>query len=151
MFPLISFSQSIKRTETGYSNIFNTDKTVEEVYRKSKEWIVVNFKSANDVIQLDTSDKIIVKGKLPFSLNPSGIKVDYIGDLTLTIAIRDGRYKVDIDLIGQFHSVAYPSIKPVGQPLGQQKSILKKNFYHLHLIHLIIRHTHYQKGKRKKH
>ena len=126
LFPLISFGQTIKRTENGYSNVYTTDKTTEQVYSKAKEWIALNFKSANDVIQLDTSDKIIIKGLLPFSINSAGIKIDYIGDITLTIAIREGRYKVDVDFIGQFSSVAYPSIKLDWATVGATKIFNKE-------------------------
>lgn len=126
LLPLISFSQAFKRTETGFSNVFKTDKTIEEVYGKSKEWIAINFKSANDVIQLDTSDKIIVKGKLPFSQNSQGYKVDFIGDITITISIREGRYKVDIDLDGQVYSVAFPSNKSNWETVGAAQGFNKE-------------------------
>ena len=42
LFPLISFGQTIKRTENGYSNVYTTDKTTEQVYSKAKEWIDAN-------------------------------------------------------------------------------------------------------------
>ena len=111
IIPSISAAQIYKRTDTGYSNVFTTTKDVGHVYSKAKEWIATNFNSANDVVQLDTSNKIIVKGKIPFKVRSKGYNIDYIGDMTLTISIKEGRYKVDIDLIGEVYNTSYPQNK----------------------------------------
>ena len=91
--------------------VYKTDKTIEQVYSKTKEWIAVNFKSANAVVQLDTSDKIIAKGILPFKMKSKEYIVDYVGDISLTIAMREGRYKIDLDLIGETYAILYSKMK----------------------------------------
>ena len=68
IFPFFALGQVNNTTDKRFSMVYKTDKTIEQVYSKTKEWIAVNFKSANAVVQLDTSDKIIAKGILPFTI-----------------------------------------------------------------------------------
>ena len=102
--PLAALGQVNNTTDKRFSVVYKTDKTIEQVYSKAKEWIAVNFKSANAVVQLDTSDKIIAKGILPFKMKSKEYIVNYEGDISLTIAMREGRYKIDLDLIGETYA-----------------------------------------------
>tara|TARA_B110000971_G_scaffold112035_1_gene114865 strand:+ start:225 stop:848 length:624 start_codon:yes stop_codon:yes gene_type:complete len=111
IFPFFAFAQVNKTTDKRFSMVYKTDKTIEKVYSKAKEWIAVNFKSANEVVQLDTRDKIIAKGILPFTIKSQEYLFDYVGDITLTIAIREGRYKIDLDLTGKAYAIIKPETK----------------------------------------
>jgi len=98
LIPLVSYAQELNYDNGLYSKVFQTEKSNEEVYQKSREWIAINFKSANDVLQLDTKEKLIVKGSMPFQIYSESYVFDYIGDIMLTISIRDGRFKVDFEM-----------------------------------------------------
>jgi hypothetical protein len=111
LIPIFAFAQEIKYKDEVFSKVFQTEKSNEEVYQSAKEWIAINFKSANNVLQLDTKEKLIVKGTDKFTL-PSlyGSYYDYYGDIMLTISIRDKRFKIDYELT-QFQSVEFPDNK----------------------------------------
>ena len=68
LITLVSYAQESNYDNGLYSKVFQTEKSNEEVYQKSREWIAINFKSANDVLQLDTKEKLIVKGSMPFQV-----------------------------------------------------------------------------------
>jgi hypothetical protein len=63
-----------------------------ELYSKVKTWIALNYKSADDVVQLDdpNNDLIICKGNFPTSLFG---KKGWIGH-TLTFDFKDGKIRV---------------------------------------------------------
>jgi len=107
LIPLVSFAQELNYDNGIYSKVFQTEKSNEEVYQRARQWIAINFKSANDVLQLDTKEKLIVKGSMRFSIYTGNYVFENIGQLMLTISIRDGRYKVDYE-ITQTQSVDYP-------------------------------------------
>ncbi len=72
---LISFegySQEINKTNDGYTEVVDVALTKKEIHQKINEWIAVNYKSAQDVIQLNTEDKVITKGNfIAFCLSNS--------------------------------------------------------------------------------
>lgn len=70
------------------------NKSLEEIYILSKEWIVENYKSANDVIQMDEKDagKIIVKGI--FVYNDMGIDFNY--HHTLKVDLKDAKVRISL-------------------------------------------------------
>ena len=84
LIPIVSYAQEIKYESEVFSKVFQTEKSNDEVYQRGKEWIAINFKSANDVLQLDTKEKLIVKGTDTFTL-PSiyGSYFDYYETLCL--------------------------------------------------------------------
>jgi hypothetical protein len=91
----VIFSQTINNDKNGYYKIIKVDSlSKEQIYDRSKEWIALNYKSANDVIQLDTENKIIVKGvfKIPY------LNSEQIYNHSLIFSFKDSRYKVDIIL-----------------------------------------------------
>ena len=110
--PLLCFAQDVKYNDGLYSIVFQTEKSIEEVYKNSREWIAINFKSANDVLQLDTKEKLIVKGSMSFNLYTGDYVFDYVGDLMLTISIREGRFKVDYE-VTQVENIEYPGKKEI--------------------------------------
>ncbi|MDC3329896.1 DUF4468 domain-containing protein [Flavobacteriaceae bacterium] len=98
LIPLVSYAQELNYDNGLYTKVFQTEKSNEEVYQKSREWIAINFKSANDVLQLDTKEKLIVKGSMGFKIYQDSYIFDYVGDIVITISIRDGRFKVDFEM-----------------------------------------------------
>ena len=91
--PVLVYGQEINEQSNGYKKVVVVEMTKNEIYTKAKEWIVVNYKSAKDVIQLDTEDKIIIKGNFTYNY-PNGEA--YGVRHTTTISIRDNKYKIDL-------------------------------------------------------
>lgn len=72
--------------------------TQETIYNRAKTFLVTTYKNPSSVIQIDDKDKgiISVKGIESYDFSDYKYKIHY----TLTIAVRDGRYKYEIkDLI----------------------------------------------------
>ncbi|WP_372772104.1 DUF4468 domain-containing protein [Mangrovibacterium sp.] len=73
-------------------------KTSEELYENAKEWFSLNFKSADDIIELDdpVDKKLIGKGskQVEYMVGyiPSFMTIYY----TMTVQCKDGRYKYEI-------------------------------------------------------
>ncbi|WP_262496569.1 DUF4468 domain-containing protein [Confluentibacter flavum] len=76
-----------------------------DIHSKLMSWVAINYKSANDVVQLNTADKIIVKGN--FTVNSNFPTISILNTInyypvnisfnhTLIIYIKDNRFKVDI-------------------------------------------------------
>jgi Domain of unknown function (DUF4468) with TBP-like fold len=61
------------------------------LFLKTKEWIALNYKSANDVIQFEDkeSSKIIIKGSFPTNLF---LKEGWL-EHTLVLDFKDGKFK----------------------------------------------------------
>tara|TARA_R110001583_G_scaffold171794_2_gene325532 strand:- start:2167 stop:2835 length:669 start_codon:yes stop_codon:yes gene_type:complete len=90
-----AFSQTLNNDENGYYKIIEVDSlSKEQIYNKSKEWIALNYKSANDVIQFDTNDKIIVKGifKVPY------LTYEHTYNHSLIISFKENRFKIEMIL-----------------------------------------------------
>ncbi len=107
---LISFegySQEINKTNDGYTEVVDVALTKKEIHQKINEWIAVNYKSAQDVIQLNTEDKVITKGNFIVNFSVMKSVVAYRIHNSLTFSIRDNKYKIDLvpnrvssDLVG---------------------------------------------------
>ena len=54
------YSQSINKTNDGYTEVVEVELTKQQIHQKLNEWIAFSYKSANDVVQLNTEDKIIL-------------------------------------------------------------------------------------------
>jgi len=83
-------------------------KKADELYSSAREWFAFTFKSANDVLQMDSpvSGKIIGKGSLHITETyiTDGIvkvpmKIDWYPNFTINIAVKEGRYKCEISNI----------------------------------------------------
>ena len=93
--PFISFGQDLNNSSNGYVKVVEVELSKQEIHQKISEWIALNYKSAKDVIQLNTEDKIVVKGNYSFTsaFNPP---TTYGVRNTLTFSIRDNKYKIDL-------------------------------------------------------
>ena len=72
-----------------------------DIHQKLNEFIAINFKSANDVIQLNTPSKIICKGNFILntmsSLSGKKTSIPLRCGANFVFSIKDNRYKVDIE------------------------------------------------------
>lgn len=66
----------------------------DELYNLAKKWVVLKYKSANHVIQLDDKDNGIIIGKGNFAIDYYSRKPTI--EHTLQIETKDGRYKYTI-------------------------------------------------------
>lgn len=89
-------AQKINDEGNGYFEVYQTDLTIKEVNQKVVEWVSENYKSAKDVIELNTESKIILKGNFLIDMKVKNLNVNYRVSNTLTFSFRDGRYKIDL-------------------------------------------------------
>lgn len=87
------YSQEINKTNDAYTEVVEVELTKKEIHQKVIEWIALNYKSAKDVIQLDTEDKVIIKGNYTL-LYPGGNAYGIRN--TTTFSIRENKYKIDL-------------------------------------------------------
>ncbi len=98
---LISFNtlvaQKVNTEIHGYSETYDApEKNKDKLYNKLKEWIALNYNSAKNVIQLDSKEKIIVKGN--FSYFSKAFNNEIYFDHTLILSIKENKFKVDLIL-----------------------------------------------------
>ncbi len=115
---LISTAQTINSEGNGFTSVSEAEgMSKSDIYQKAKEWVALNYNSAKNVIQLDTENKIIIKG----AGKVNSVQCNH----TFTISIKDGKFKSDY---------VYNSIQTDGYSLpngGYVKSSLlnfEKNF-----------------------
>ena len=92
---MFSFGQDLNKEANGYTGVIQVELTKDDLYQKLNEWVAVSYNSANEVIQLNTTEKIIIKGilKLPYTNWAAKLSLNVSHSLTFTI--REGRFKVD--------------------------------------------------------
>jgi len=73
-------------------------KTKLELQGLLREWIAINFKSAQDVVQLDDEKlgAIIVKGSHSFNTQSAGIAIPNNTNFSLALRFKDNRFKYEI-------------------------------------------------------
>ncbi len=71
------------------------NKAADKLYYKAKEWIALNFRSANNVIQLDDSKnlKIIAKGSMQVYYVMKKTKISHYVLFTLMTDFKDNKYR----------------------------------------------------------
>jgi len=89
------------------------------LYNRAKEWFVKAFKSSNDVIQLDDKESGKIIGKGNFSISKSMWLTDSQVDFTITIMVKDGRYKYIVSDF--FHVSTYNEKMYSGGSLDDEK------------------------------
>jgi hypothetical protein len=104
----LMFSQQLTETGKGYSEVVEVEFKKDVIHQKIKEWISLTYKSSNDVLQLDTEDKLITKGNMVVNFAVTKYKFDYRISFTMVFSIRDNKYKIDYTPTG-IKSVAYPN------------------------------------------
>ena len=96
LISVLGYTQEINKTNDGYQEVVDVELSQKEIHQKINEWVALNYKSAQDVIQLNTEDAIILKGNFSVNFRVQTISVIYRINNTLKFSIRDGKYKVDL-------------------------------------------------------
>jgi hypothetical protein len=113
--PLIALGQTLNEDKTSYTEVVDVDANKTEINQKLISWTAEAYKSAQDAIQLNTKDKIIVNGNFmidvfqvncdvndlrymsisTFSQTVSTSKVPYRIDKSMIIDIKEGKYRLE--------------------------------------------------------
>lgn len=112
----------------------------EELYNRALSWFAVAFKSAKDVIQMQDreSGKIIGKGSF---LCPLGALLPALEmKMTVTIMVKEGRYKYVINSFIRYYSVSMGNLSSDGEQTifemfegaDPKKKVVQKNANKLH-------------------
>ena len=78
-------------------------KSADEIYLKAKEWFVLTFNSANEVIQMDERPEVIIaKGSVPVDFRSTYknkmVTAPLSVHFTLSSKFKDGRYKYELTI-----------------------------------------------------
>ncbi len=113
------------------------NKTSKQLYASAREWFALTFKSATDVLKMDdpTAGKLIGKGSshISDSFVMSGgimnvpITMDWYPSFTISVAVKDGKYKCDISEIFIRSQVKGSTIETPESPFSEFQS--QKEFY----------------------
>ena len=107
LLPLFSFGQELNKTNDGYTEVVDIELSKKEIYQKVNEWVALNYNLAQDnmnavekfsdlFIQLNTVDKVIVKGNFYINFKVRKYVLKYRIHNTLAFSIRDNKYKIDL-------------------------------------------------------
>ena len=99
LLPLFSLGQELNKTNDGYTEVVDIELSKKEIYQKLNEWVAISYNSAKDVIQLNTENKIILKGNFRVNFNVTTTKkysFEYIISNSLSFSIRENKYKIDL-------------------------------------------------------
>ena len=126
--PLVSFGQDVNKESNGWTKVFNVELSADEIYAKVNEWVAETYKNPEEVTKLNSNSKVIVGGKLTINLSSQGQSFDFWLDHTLSISIRDNKYKADL-IIGDISSKLLPNIKyPASQSGLAYNKFSKQDF-----------------------
>lgn len=99
VIPVISYSQikldTLNKT-VSYSNIYEINKSKNQLHQKAMEWIAINFKDANEVVKLNTDDKIIAKGNFSIDITSGDYSFTYPIKFIMEISFKENKYKLDM-------------------------------------------------------
>ena len=99
--PLVCIGQKINKDSNGYTEVVEVELSKKDIHQKINEWIALNYKSAQDVIQLNKEYKLVIKGNFTFS--PAYLQgLTYGVRNTLTFSIRDNKFKIDLTPTSMF-------------------------------------------------
>ncbi len=102
--PIDNETGKITFTEVVYVDDSTTTK--DELYSLAREWFAKTFKSSQSVLQMDDKELGKLIGKANFSINRTAYLTDSYVDFTISIYLKDGRYKYQIT---DFNHVSYKS------------------------------------------
>lgn len=111
-----------------YSNVITADSTSkDELYTRAKEWIVLNYKSANDVIQLDDKQggKIICKGVFNVTHVMGNVwNIDH----TIILEFKEGKWRYTITqiLYSSYDCIGCQTPKPIENCKGSNMTNSEK-------------------------
>ena len=89
-----------------YEDVISSELNQDQLYKKFNRWVALNFKSANNVIQLNDkiNHNIIVKGQLQASWKKRNNRI-FTLPFTLDLKMKDGRYKYKLEVSSYIRSV----------------------------------------------
>ena len=79
-----------------FSKVYDVQKSKTELNQQVQEWIAINFKDANEVIKLNTEDKIITKGYFDISYTNAGYSIPGKIYFVLETSFKENKYKLDL-------------------------------------------------------
>lgn len=98
--PFHSYSQIKLDTlnkEVSFEKIYEVAKTKVQIHQLAHEWIAINFKDANEVIKLNTDDKIICKGLFDVEYIANGYSSTYNVYFILETDFKEGKYRLNMN------------------------------------------------------
>jgi len=129
-FPFTCFAQELNDDGT-ITKVVNVEMSADDIYAKLNEWVAETYNSAEAVTQLNSKSKIITKGNSTLTLKINAKNIyDYRIKHTLSISIRDKKYKMDLSL-GEITSSAgftYKLSEYAGQGLVYGKKLTKDQY-----------------------
>ena len=87
-----SMNAQVENNNGEYTEVIKVELSKKDIHQKVNEWIATNYNSAQNVIQLNTEDKVIVKGNYVVVMQ----NISYRVYNSLSFSIRDNKYKVDL-------------------------------------------------------
>ena len=87
-----SMNAQVENNNGEYTEVIEVELSKKDIHQKVNEWIATNYNSAQDVVQLNTEDKVIVKGNYVVLMQ----NISYRVYNSLSFSIRDNKYKVDL-------------------------------------------------------
>jgi hypothetical protein len=123
---LLSFGQNTIDKDV----IFESTKNKDLLYTNAKMFIAENFKSANDVIQLDDKENgvILVKGVVSENIVVAVQSLTYYFSFTMKIMIKDNKYRIIIENIENTISPYYSTLL-INNFRGSMKDGIHKSKY----------------------
>ena len=67
--PLVSFGQKLNKDSNGYTEVIEVELSKKDIHQKINEWVGLNYKSAQDVIQLDHKSCEMIADELYEKIN----------------------------------------------------------------------------------
>lgn len=114
------------KSEGAFSKVYDITLSKEQLHQKSLEWVAINFKDANEVIKLNTNDKIISKGYFNIDVISSGYKFEQKVYFIMEVGFKENKYKVDFHTFSIHTSIQGNKIET---PYNQYLSCLNKDSY----------------------
>lgn len=129
-----------------YTGVVQVDSTITktELFNRAKAWFVTEYKSANDVIQMEDKEAGVIMGKgfAEADYKANFMAVNYANIYhTVKVYVKDGRYKYEItDLTGKFkaetgfNDIDIDNVIPVYNKPRKEKIITSANAKMLSII-----------------
>lgn len=129
-----------------YEKVFDADSlNKSEIKEKVNEWLALNFNDSNNVIKMNSEDKIVSKGIITLPYEYREYRSEYKINFDLITDFKDGRYKVLIDnlesstmpslilnehflTLDEYEIMALEMAKKIGTYRGTKKLIEKDKF-----------------------
>ena len=126
--PVVSFGQEINKESDGWTKVVNVELSADDIYTKVNEWVAETYKNPEKVTKLNSKSKVIVGGKLTLNLSSEGQSIAFWLDHTLSISIRDNKYKADLTL-GDVTNKQFSTMKLPASKYGLGYNKLTKDDY----------------------